>query len=115
MNLSASAGRGRRGPGRPRGMDTIRRRIVRMAPENREWGDTRIRGARGHLGHQVARGTLANVRKERGLKRFSSSCSGWGNRSVERRGWHGIGTQDWRDSPSHGPRVRHVDSAAHGS
>ena len=79
------AGRGRRGPGRPRGMDTIRRRIVRMAPENREWGDTRSRGARGHLGHQVARGTLANVRKERGLKRFSSSCSGWGNRSVERR------------------------------
>ena len=61
------AGRGRRGPGRPRGMDTIRRRIVRMAPENREWGDTRSRGARGHLGHQVARGPLANVRKERGL------------------------------------------------
>ena len=39
-----------------------------MATENREWGDTRIRGARGHLGHQVARGTLANVRKERGLE-----------------------------------------------
>ena len=38
-----------------------------MATENREWGDTRIRGARGNLGHQVARGTLANVRKERGL------------------------------------------------
>ena len=49
-------------------MDTIRRLIVRMAPENREWGDTRIRGARGNLGHQVARGPLANVRKERGLE-----------------------------------------------
>ena len=61
-------GRGRRGPGRPRGMDTIRRLIVRMAPENREWGDTRSRGARGNLGHQVARGPLANVRKERGLE-----------------------------------------------
>ena len=61
-------GRGRRGPGRPRGMDTIRRLIVRMATENREWGDTRIRGARGHLGQQVARGPLANVRKERGLE-----------------------------------------------
>ena len=60
-------GRGRRGPGRPRGMDTIRRLIVRMAPENREGGDTRSRGARGNLGHQVARGPLANVRKERGL------------------------------------------------
>ena len=39
-----------------------------MAPENRAWGDTRIRGARGNLGHQVARGPLANVRKERGLE-----------------------------------------------
>ena len=34
-------GRGRRGPGRPRVMDTIRRLIVRMATENREWGYTR--------------------------------------------------------------------------
>ena len=49
-------------------MDTIRRLIVRMATENREWGDTRIRGTLGNLGHQVARGTLANVRKERGLE-----------------------------------------------
>ena len=49
-------------------MDTIRRRIVRMAPENREWGDTRSRGARGNLGHQVARGPIANVRKARGLE-----------------------------------------------
>ena len=49
-------------------MDTIRRLIVRMAPENREWGDTRSRGARGNLGHQVARGPLANVRQARGLE-----------------------------------------------
>ena len=59
-------GRGRRGPGRPRVMDTIRRLIVRMATENREWGYPHIRGALGNLGHQVARGTLANVLKERG-------------------------------------------------
>ena len=49
-------------------MDTIRRLIVRMATENRKWGDTRIRGALGNLGHQVARGTIANVLKERGLE-----------------------------------------------
>ena len=61
-------GSGRRGPGRPRVMDTIRRLIVRMATENREWGYTRIRGALGNLGHQVARGTIANVLKERGLE-----------------------------------------------
>ncbi len=61
-------GRGRRGPGRPRVMDTIRRLIVRMAPENHEWSDTRIRDALGHLGQQVARGPLANVLKARGLE-----------------------------------------------
>ena len=61
-------GRGRRGPGRPRVLDTIRRLIVRMATENREWGSTRIRGALGNLGHQVARGPIANGRKERGLE-----------------------------------------------
>ena len=59
-------GRGRRGPGRPRVMDTIRRLLVRMATENREWGDPHMRGALGNLGHQVARGPIANVRKERG-------------------------------------------------
>ena len=64
-------GSGRRGPGRPRVMDTIRRLIVRMATENREGGDTRIRGARGNLGPQVARSPIANVRKERGLERIS--------------------------------------------
>ena len=39
-----------------------------MAPETREWGDTRSRGAHGNLGHQVARGPLAHVRTARGLE-----------------------------------------------
>ena len=58
----------RRGPGRPPLMQHIRRLIVRMATENRDWGYTRIRGALGNLGHQVARGTIANVLKEHGLE-----------------------------------------------
>ena len=61
-------GRSRRGPGRPRVMDEIRRLIVRMATENRDWGYTRIRGALDNLGHQVARGTVANVLKAHGLE-----------------------------------------------
>ena len=58
----------RRGPGHPTIMQDIRRLIVRMATENRDWGYTRIRGALGNLGHQVARGTIANVLKEAGLE-----------------------------------------------
>ena len=52
-------------------MDTIRRRIVRMAPENRAWGDTRLRGGGGGgAATSVIRSRgapLATVRKERGL------------------------------------------------
>ena len=60
-------GSGRRGPGRPPIMQEIRRLIVRMATENRDWGYTRIRGALDNVGHRVARGTIANVLKEHGL------------------------------------------------
>jgi hypothetical protein len=58
----------RRGPGRPRVMKTIVALILRMAQENPSWGYTRIRGALANLGHQVARGTIANVLRERGIE-----------------------------------------------
>ena len=61
-------GRGRRGPGRPRVMDTDPPAHRPDGPREPRGGDTRSRGARGNLGHQVARGPLANVRKERGLE-----------------------------------------------
>ena len=51
----------RRGPGRPPTMKTIVDLILCMALENRSWGYTRIRGALANLGHQVGRGTIANI------------------------------------------------------
>jgi len=57
----------RRGPGRPRTMHTIVDLILRMAFENRSWGYTRIRGALANLGHDVGRGTIANVLHEHGI------------------------------------------------
>jgi putative transposase len=58
----------RRGPGRPRVMKRIVDLIVRMALENRSWGYTRIRGALANLGHQVGRGTIANILREHGIE-----------------------------------------------
>ncbi len=56
-----------RGPGRPRVMKTIVDLILRMADENPSWRYTRIRGALANLGHQVGRGTIANILKENGI------------------------------------------------
>jgi putative transposase len=60
--------RRRRGPGRPRVMKTIVDLILRMALDNPSWGHTRIRGALANLGHQVGRGTIANILKENGIE-----------------------------------------------
>src|SRR5262249_32414717 len=39
-----------------------------MATENRDWGYTRIQGALANLGHEVGRGTIANVLWRHGLE-----------------------------------------------
>ena len=57
-----------RGPGRPRVLEEIQRLVIRMATENRDWGYRRIQGALANLGHEVARGTIANLLKEHGLE-----------------------------------------------
>jgi transposase InsO family protein len=58
----------RRGPGRPHTKDEIRQLVVRMALENRDWGYRRIQGALANLGHEVARGTIADILKQHGLE-----------------------------------------------
>ena len=57
----------RPGPGRPRVMTTIVDLVIRMALENPSWGYTRIQGAMANLGHQVGRGTIANILKDNGI------------------------------------------------
>jgi transposase InsO family protein len=42
--------------------------VVRMALENRDWGYRRILGALSNLGHNLARGTVANILKQHGIE-----------------------------------------------
>jgi transposase InsO family protein len=49
-------------------LEEIDRLVVRMATENRDWGYRRIQGALANLGHEVARGTIASILKNRGLE-----------------------------------------------
>jgi len=58
----------RRGPGRPRVMKTIVDLVLQMALENPSRGYTRIRGTLINLGHQVGRGTIANIVRENGIE-----------------------------------------------
>src|SRR5215469_10608527 len=59
---------GQRGPGRPRTHGKIETLVIRMAEENRDWGYRRILGALSNLGHQLARGTIANILKRHGIE-----------------------------------------------
>src|SRR4030095_10893959 len=61
-------GNAKRGPGRPRTAHKIETLVVRMAQENRDWGYRRILGAMSHLGHSLARGTLATPLKKQGIE-----------------------------------------------
>jgi transposase InsO family protein len=57
-----------RGPGRPRTEADIESLVVQMAVANRAWGYTRIVGALLNLGHNLARGTVANILKRNGIE-----------------------------------------------
>jgi len=55
-----------RTPGRPRTAEELEDLIQRMARENRSWGYTRLQGALRNLGHEVGRGTIAEILKRAG-------------------------------------------------
>src|SRR4051812_12204170 len=59
-------GSAQRRPGRPRTAGELESLVVRLAAENRAWGYRRIQGALAHLGHQLARSTIASILKRHG-------------------------------------------------
>ncbi len=58
----------RRGPRHPGVIRQVSNLICRMAAENPGWGYTRIQGALANIGHEVGRGTVANVLKRNGIE-----------------------------------------------
>ncbi|HEX5107616.1 MAG TPA: integrase core domain-containing protein [Vicinamibacterales bacterium] len=69
--------RNAREPGRPPVMSRIRELTIRMARENNRWGYTRIVGALRHLGHDVARTTVAKMLKSAGLEPAPERPTSW--------------------------------------
>ncbi|MBC7927967.1 MAG: transposase [Bryobacteraceae bacterium] len=61
-------GTAKRSPGRPRTQDEVETLVVQLARENRSWGYTRIVGALSNVGHNLARGTVANILKRHGIE-----------------------------------------------
>ena len=61
-------GSGKRGPGRPRTADEIETLVIQVAEENRDWGYRRIQGSLSNLGHEIARSTIADILKRRGIE-----------------------------------------------
>jgi putative transposase len=59
---------GKRGCGRPRKSAEIEDLVVQMAKENRSWGYRRIQGALSNLGHEVGRGTIAEMLARHGIE-----------------------------------------------
>ena len=60
----AHRGRGIRAPTPRRDVAAL---VVRMSVENPQWGDTRIRGALSHLGHEIARTMVKRIRHDHGI------------------------------------------------
>jgi hypothetical protein len=77
--------------------------ILRTAPENPAWGYTRIQGALNHLGHEVARSTVATVLKAHGIPPAPARPISW--RTFLRAHWGAIAGADfftievWTRSP----------------
>lgn len=57
----------RRGPGRPLTAKEIETLLVRLANENHTWAYRRIQGALANLGHDIGRGTIAEILARNGV------------------------------------------------
>lgn len=67
-------GSGNRAPGRPRVAGELEALVLRMAEENRDWGDRRIQGALSNLGHDLSRSTISDILQRHGFSQPRSEA-----------------------------------------
>jgi putative transposase len=67
----------KRGPGRPRKPEELRRLVVRFVLENRGWGYTRIDGAMKTLGCIIGRTTIVRILDDEGLPPETTKGPDW--------------------------------------
>ena len=53
---------------RPPTREELRALVIKMAGDNRVWGYTRIQEALTNLGHEIGRGTIADILKMAGME-----------------------------------------------
>jgi putative transposase len=83
------------GPGRPRIAGEIEALVVRLAEENRAWGYRRIQGALSHLGHDLARSTIAAILERHGIEPAPERNRKTTWKEFLARHWEGIAAADF--------------------
>ncbi len=87
-------GSARRRQGRPMTPQDVAELVVRMARENPKWGYTRIRGALGNLGHEIARNTVKRILEEHGIEPAPERSRRTPWKTFQRAHWEGMTATD---------------------
>ena len=85
----------KRGPGRPRSKPDIAALVVMMANENPTWGYTRIRGGMKNLGHVIARNTIKQILKDKGIVPAPERSGRTPWRTFLKAHWDGLAAADF--------------------
>jgi hypothetical protein len=88
-------GHNKRRPGRPRTAGEVEMLVTRMAEENRTWGYRRIQGAISNLGHKLARSTIADILRRRGIEPAPERSRKTTWKEFLRRHWELIAAADF--------------------
>ena len=85
----------KRNPGRPRTKPDLTGLVVRMANENPTWGYTRICGGMKSLGHVIARNTIKQILKDKGIEPAPERSGRTPWKTFLKAHWEGLAAADF--------------------